>query len=173
MRIQNRIHGGGCLAFDFESTQDVKNWLKETKNDRIINILIKKSNLTKIQFETFILDLIFRTNRINELDNKLRIVSRSDKDQVSRGSFNRTRKQALTNIVRSIYTVLLFGYLGLFDTPQLEPFIEGANRLKSYMESIKEDSKESDIERNLEILTDIVEKELLDLSNTNNYYSET
>ena len=69
MRIQKRIHGGDCLTFDFESTQDVKNWLKEIKNDKIINILIKKSNLTKIQFETFILDLIFRINRINSLDN--------------------------------------------------------------------------------------------------------
>ena len=157
---------------NFNSVQEVKKWSKEVENDRIINILLEKSNLTKIQFETFILDLIFRLNRTNGLDNKLKNLSRSDKDQISRGSFNRTRKQALENIVKSIYTVLLLGYIGLFDTPQLEPFIEGANRLKSYMESISEDAKKSDVGKSLEILTEMVEGELLDLSNARHYYVE-
>ena len=160
------------MSLDFRTIQDVKKWLKEVENDRIINILVRKSSLTRIQFETLILDLFLRQNKLNGIKRKLRTFSRSDKDRVSRGSFNRTRKQALTNVVKSIYTILLLGYLGVFDTPQLEPFVEGANRLKSYMKSIPDDVNKRNVEKNLEILTEIVEKELLELSKSERYYSE-
>ncbi|UCB59322.1 MAG: hypothetical protein JSV67_03250, partial [Thermoplasmatales archaeon] len=49
------------------------------------------------------------------------------------GSFNRTLKQANININKTINTVLLLGYLGIFKTPQLQPFIQISNDLNRYI----------------------------------------
>lgn len=155
---------------NFNSEEEVRKWLKQVKNDRVINILVEKSNLTKIQFETFLLDLIFRANKLNGLDANLKTILRSDKEKVTRGAFNRTRRQALQNIVKSIYTVLLLGYLGIFETPQLEPFLEGANRLKSYVESVSAKGAEALTEDKIALLTEMIERELLELSETKQYY---
>ncbi|MEM2901332.1 MAG: hypothetical protein QXO32_01160 [Candidatus Bathyarchaeia archaeon] len=116
--------------------------------------------------------MIFRTNKLNGLDGDLKTILRSDKDKVTRGAFNRTRKQALRNIVKSIYTILLLGYLGIFETPQLEPFLEGANRLKSYIENISAKGVETLTEDKIALLTEMIEKELLELSESKQYYSE-
>jgi hypothetical protein len=37
--------------------------------------------------------------------------------------------------VRSIYTLFLLGYVGLFDSPKLEPFIEVADQIRTFVET--------------------------------------
>jgi len=151
---------------DSKDLNEFRNWLERVKKDKITEILIKNSNLTKVQFETFLIDLFFRQNNFFGLEKyKLRL----NKDKISRGSFNHTRKQAINNIIRSVYTVLLLGYYGVLETPQLEPFIEGANRLHSYMDSVKEANIE-DLEKNLTLLGDILKSELVELSSRKTYY---
>jgi protein-tyrosine-phosphatase len=65
---------------------------------------------------------------------------------ISRGSMNRTLRQARTNTSEAIHTILLLGYGGLFDSPSLAPFVEASERLKSHTERLldpgKEDNKE-------------------------------
>jgi len=103
--------------------------------DPLTEILLNNSLLSKIQLETLLIDLLSEEitgNRINYKDKaKLRL---NDKG-ISRGSFNRTLKQANININKSINTVLLLGYLGIFKTPQLQPFIEISNNLNRYIKS--------------------------------------
>jgi hypothetical protein len=53
---------------------------------------------------------------------------------LTRGSFNRTLSQGRKNVVQSIYTILLLGYVGLFDSPELQPFLELASRMKAYID---------------------------------------
>jgi hypothetical protein len=151
---------------DSRDLTEFRNWLEKVKKDKITEILIENSNLTKIQFETFLIDLFFRQNNFFSLEKyKLRL----NKDKISRGAFNHTRQQAINNVIRSIYTVLLLGYYGVLETPQLEPFIEGANRLHSYVDSVKEGDIE-DLERNLTLLGDILKNELVELSSRRTYY---
>lgn len=57
---------------------------------------------------------------------------------ISRGAFNRTLIQAQNNVIRSIYTILLMGYVGLFDSTALQPFIELSDTIKSYTEELRE-----------------------------------
>ena len=113
----------------------LKEYLISIKKDPIIEILLKNSCLTEIQLETLLLDLYNRENR-DHISKELKTIQRIDK-KISRGAFNRTRNQAIRNIVKSIYTIMLFGYIGLLETPQLEPFIEVSGRLKSFKENIK------------------------------------
>ncbi len=60
---------------------------------------------------------------------------RTDRTSLSRGAFDRTLIQARKNITEAIYTILMLGYTGLLESPQLEPFLEVGNRLRSYSES--------------------------------------
>ncbi|MCX8171229.1 MAG: hypothetical protein N3E47_04570 [Candidatus Bathyarchaeota archaeon] len=118
--------------------EEIQRWLTSLNNDPIFKILLKNSNLTKVQAETFLIDVlaekIVDKRIIYEDKAKLRLI----KSGVSRGAFNRTLAQARKNIIRSIYTVILLGYLGVFDDPRLEPYIEISNKICAYREKYRE-----------------------------------
>ena len=40
-------------------------------------------------------------------------------------------------MIRSIYTILLMGYVGLFDTSGLQPFLELSDNLQTYADEVK------------------------------------
>jgi hypothetical protein len=116
------------------NVENAKMWLKQTLNDPIIKNLLKNSNLTEIQFESLLIDLFAEELLNRRLIDKEKTCLRTNKTKLTRGSFNRTLSQARRNIIRSIYTVFLLGYAGIFDNPKLEPYIEVANKIKSHME---------------------------------------
>ncbi|MFQ5761879.1 MAG: hypothetical protein ACE5PO_02485 [Candidatus Bathyarchaeia archaeon] len=60
------------------------------------------------------------------------------KRPISRGSFNRSLKQARTNIIQSVYTVLLLEYLGLASPDSLAHYLELSNELKSYTDAYQQ-----------------------------------
>jgi len=115
----------------------VRRWLSGIFRDPIVEILLKNSQLTKTQLETLLIDLLAEKisgKRIVYEDKaKMRLI----KSGVSRGSFNRTLAQARNNTIKSIYTVILLGYLGVLDTPNLHPYIEISNRIQDYMEAYR------------------------------------
>jgi hypothetical protein len=119
--------------------EKVQNWILAAKNDSISKILSENSNLTKTQLETLLIDVlvenIFDTEINYEKKAGLRVLS------VTRGAFNRTLRQARTNIIKSIYTILLLGYLGMFDDCSLYPYLEISNKLQKFMNTYKNDQK--------------------------------
>ena len=52
---------------------------------------------------------------------------------ISRGSLNRSLRQARENVSEAIHTILLLGYGGLIDSPALAPFVEASELLKSQL----------------------------------------
>ncbi len=114
---------------------NVQLWLNGAFNDPIVKILLKNSQLTKTQLETLLIDILAENMAGKPLkyDEKARL--RLTKAKLSRGSFNRTLFQSKENVIKSIYTVLLLGYLGVFETTTLDPYLEIANKLKEYMEA--------------------------------------
>ncbi|MEM1506638.1 MAG: hypothetical protein QXU02_02890 [Candidatus Bathyarchaeia archaeon] len=118
--------------------EEIQRWLTGLNNDPIFKILLKNSNLTKAQAETFLIDIlaekIVDKKIVYEDKAKLRLI----KSGVSRGAFNRTLAQARKNIIRSIYTVILLGYLGVFEDARLEPYIEISSKIRAYSEKYKE-----------------------------------
>ena len=113
---------------------NVQLWLTGALNDPIVKILSKNSQLTRTQLETLLIDILAENMAGKPLkyDEKARL--RLTKAKLSRGSFNRTLAQSKENVVKSIYTVLLLGYLGVFETTTLDPYLEIANKLKEFME---------------------------------------
>lgn len=115
-------------------TNRFKEQLKIIMSDPIVKILLENSCLTEVQLETLLIDLYQKEN-VDEISQEMKLTLRR-RVKVSRGAFNRTKRQAMRNVVKSIYTMLLLGYLGLLETPQLEPFMEISGKLKNLRETV-------------------------------------
>jgi hypothetical protein len=137
----------------------VQSWLMGALNDPITKILAKKSHLTKIQLETLLIDSLSENiaGKPLKYDEKARL--RLIKAKISRGAFNRTLKQAKNNVVKAIYTVLLLGYLGVFESTTLDPYLEIANKLSTYMEAYKNiPNKSGELNEHLKVIKMIQEE---------------
>jgi hypothetical protein len=147
----------------------VQTWLNGSINDPIAKILTENSHLTKTQLETLLIDILSEEISGKQLkyDDKARL--RLTKAKISRGAFNRTLRQAKENVVKSLYTVLLLGYLGVFENTALDPYVEAANKLRQYIEAYKNmpsgSSQSSDHERVIEMIREELETSLQRLSN--------
>jgi hypothetical protein len=120
------------------SDENLQKIIYKTFQDPIADLLLKQSNLTRIQFETLIIDLL--TDILS--DKKLSFYEKSlfRKEKVSRGSFSRTLAQARGSVISSIFTIVLLSYIGVLDKP-FEEYQELAEKLRDYIDTI-EDKKE-------------------------------
>ncbi|MGD0495021.1 MAG: hypothetical protein ABSB28_03150 [Candidatus Bathyarchaeia archaeon] len=120
----------------------VRSMLASSINDPIAKIMADNSHLTTTQLETLLIDILSDNiaGKSLKYDEKARL--RLTKAKISRGAFNRTLKQARQNVTKSIYTVILLGYLGLFETTTLDPYLEVANQLHTYLDAYKNAVKE-------------------------------
>ena len=118
--------------------ENVQTWLIRALNDPMVQILSKNSHLTRTQLETLLIDILSEniSGKTLKYDDKARF--RLTKSKISRGAFNRTLRQAKENVTRAIYTVLLLGYLGIFESTTLDPYLEVANKLQDYVEAYRE-----------------------------------
>ena len=112
------------------SEKELEEFLYRSFNDPIAGILLKNSNLTKIQYESLLIDYL--TDNISDIgltyENKA--LYRSKK--VSRGSFSRTLSQARKNIISSIYTILLMAYLGIYDSNSFDDYRNLSDKMSDY-----------------------------------------
>jgi len=147
-------------------------WLNSALNDPVTKILLKNCQLTKIQLETLLIDILAEniSNKQLKYDEKAKL--RLTKSKISRGSFNRTLSQSKENVIKSIYTILLLGYLGVFESSTLDPYLEIANKLKDYVEAHQDiPGKQEETEKYvkmLEIVREELETSLKRLSNPSN-----
>lgn len=140
--------------------EGVQAWLNGALNDSVTQILLKNSQLTKTQLETLLIDILAENISGKHLKYDEKAKLRLTKAKISRGAFNRTLKQAKENVIKSIYTVLLLGYLGIFETTTLDPYLEIANKLKEYVDAYK-DMPETDKQRKEHLkIIEIIREEL-------------
>jgi hypothetical protein len=138
----------------------VNAWLNGALSDPIVQILAKNSQLTKTQLETLLIDILAENISGKQLNYDEKASLRLTRAKISRGSFNRTLKQSRENVIRSIYTVLLLGYLGVFETTTLDPYLEIANKLHEYVEAHQDTpSKEEELKDHLKVI-EIIRNEL-------------
>ena len=148
--------------------KDVHSWLANALEDPLTQILAQKSHLTHIQLETLLIDILAEkiAGQSLKYDEKARL--RLKRAKISRGSFNRTLRQAKTNAVKAIYTVILLGYLGFLQDTTLSPYLEIANKLDALMkayQSIPTQSGQPDDHLNaIEVVKEGLENSLKQLS---------
>ncbi|MDR0470632.1 MAG: hypothetical protein LBH79_02755 [Nitrososphaerota archaeon] len=145
-------------------------WLNGALNDPIVKILAKNSQLTKVQLETLLIDVLSENISDKQLKYDDKAALRLTKAKISRGSFNRTLKQSRENVIKSIYTVLLLGYLGVFESTTLDPYLEIANKLHEYVEAHQnvpnKEGELKDHQKVIEIIRHELETSLKRLSST-------
>ena len=140
--------------------EGVQSWLMGSQNDPIAKILAKSSHLTTTQLETLLIDVLSENIAGKPLKYDEKAKLRLTKAKISRGAFNRTLKQAKENVTKSIYTVLLLGYLGIFDSTTLDPYLEIASKLQEYIEAYKNmPNKGEELNEHLKII-EMVREEL-------------
>jgi hypothetical protein len=143
--------------------------LESSINDPIAKIMANNSHLTQTQLETLLIDILADTitGKSLKYDEKARL--RLTKAKISRGAFNRTLMQAKENVTKSIYTVILLGYLGLLESTTLDPYVEIANQLHTYLDAYKnalsEDTSMSERLKIMGLLRQQLETSLQQLSN--------
>ena len=76
--------------------------------------------------------------------------------KVSRGSFSRTLGQARTNVISSIYTIILLSYVGVFESSPFEEYQMLTEKLREYL-TVMENSDASQKKQHLKR----IESELL------------
>jgi hypothetical protein len=117
-----------------DSYKEARESIRRTVSDPVAKLLLGSSHLTVPQLETLLAQSISNENASRKTQRRL---FRPGGGGVSRGSYNRSLIQAQNNVIRSIYTILLLGYVGLFDTPALQPFLELSDGLQGYLEELK------------------------------------
>ena len=117
---------------------EVRDSIRSLLRDPVTKSLLANSQLTVSQLETLLTDSI--STGIGAQKSTRRLLSPS-RAKISRGAYNRTLIQAQTNVIRSIYTILLLGYLRLFDSASLQPFLELSDTIDSYVHESKSDTR--------------------------------
>lgn len=122
---------------DLKLKENIQLLIKKSIDDPLVKILAKNSHLTRVQLETLLINILSENILGKKIKYEEKANLRLTKSKISRGSFNRTLKQAEENVIKSIYTILLLGYLGVFENASLEPYIEAANKIREYVEAHK------------------------------------
>jgi hypothetical protein len=142
---KTKLNSGGYKTVSMENLEATEGWregtrlaIEDTLRDRILSALLKRSNLTKVQFETLLVDQLGHDMANKRLTRKDMVQLRRDRKGISRGAFNRTLRQARENVVEAIHTVLILGYCGLTESPSIAPFLEASERLKSQTSQLRE-----------------------------------
>lgn len=142
--------------------------LVNSLNDPITKLLAKHSHLTKTQLETLLIDVLADNIMDARLKYDEKATLRLTKAKISRGSFNRSLKQAKENVLKSIYTILLLGYLGVTESSTLVPYLEIANKLQEYVEACKSSQSQIEHQKAIENIREELEKSLQQLTESSN-----
>jgi len=157
-------------AKGLQAKGEVQKWLLSLIDDPLVKMLAKNSNLTKIQLESLLIDFLGSNIAGKILKNEEKARLRLSRAGTSRGAFNRTLRQARRNVIQSVYTILLLGYVGVFDSTSLDPYLEAAHKLRTYVEAYKHAlSQKERMDENMKTIGELreeLERSLEGLSST-------
>jgi len=153
-----------------ESPEQIRNWINAVNRDPIVSVLLDNSLITRIQMETLLIEVFSAQTDEKNIPSRLKAKMRVSRTKVSRAAYSRTLGQARRNVRRAVSTVLLLGYMGLLQTPELLSFVEVSNRIKSlvdlYSKYRREDAGDNreDIAGEISITRAEIERTLMTLT---------
>ncbi len=112
------------------SEDNYQNIIQKTFQDPLTDLLLKNSVLTRTQFETLVIDML--TDIISDEKVSFQQKSLLRNKKTSRGSFSRSLSQARSNVVSSVFTIVLLSYIGVFDERPFDEYYVLAEKLKEY-----------------------------------------
>ena len=135
--------------------QNLQKIIDRAFQDPISKLLLDKSNLTAIQYETLLIDTLI--DLIS--DEKVSFLKKTGfrRKKVNRGSFSRTLSQARKRVTSSIFTIILLSYIGMLEEGPFNSYLILAEKLKDYNNLLNDN--ESRISK---ISLSYIEKELIE-----------
>src|SRR5712692_7876954 len=130
------------MSIEHNWEEKTRSAIRGTLQDRVLQKLLERSNLTKTQYETMLLDQLGSEMANKALTREEMTGLRRNRGKISRGAFYRTLQQARANVAESVHTVLLLGWSGLLESPSLAPFVEASERLRSQTDQLREASRD-------------------------------
>jgi hypothetical protein len=101
------------LAESFPDPKNFAEMVAKMAEDRFFTELVRRSGLTKKQVETLLLDVMSQRDGIN-MTSQQKAALRG----VTKGAYTRTKQQALRNVQKALYTLLLLTFGGEFSGPE-------------------------------------------------------
>jgi len=121
-----------------ETSEDTQKIIQKAFQDPITDLLLKKSSLTKTQFETIMIDLLIDVISDEKIPFKEKTLFRAKK--VSRGSFSRTLGQGRRRVISSFFTIVLLSYVGVFEAKPFAEYENLAEKLREYLTAVETSS---------------------------------
>ncbi|MGQ9720206.1 MAG: hypothetical protein ACUVXA_02660 [Candidatus Jordarchaeum sp.] len=156
-----------------QDIEKVREYVGDILADPIVNKLLSSSNITSIQFETLLINFLLDEGAGKPVKYKIKGFLRAPSKKrrfrgplktkgVTRGAFRRVLGQACANVIKSIYSLVLLGYVGILDSPSLHTYLDMSNIISNYMEQM-ELSYGKDQSQEKKTALKILEKNLLDM----------
>ena len=122
------------IADDIENAQKgIRSFLQEP----LCRILLKKSFFTEIQLETLLIDHMIGQSVDQRITQGEKAKARRIASGKSRGAYNRVLQQSRTKLDKTMYSVLLMGYLGILADVRVATLSEASEKLQDYMNTVR------------------------------------
>ncbi len=155
------------IADDIENAQKgIKSFLQEP----LCRILLRKSFFTEIQLETLLIEHMIGQSIDQRITQERKAKARKIASGKSRGAYNRVLQQSRAKLEKTMYSVLLMGYLGILADVRAATLIEASEKLQDYINTVrsrqtgsKSSSRSREKAENEAIIDNILRKELYEL----------
>jgi hypothetical protein len=94
---------------------------------------MEKSFFTEIQLETLLIDFLTYDAVEPRISQSYKAQARQKSKGRSRGSYNRVLRQARTKLEKTLYSMLLLGYLGILGDTRTSTFVEASQSMQEYL----------------------------------------
>jgi hypothetical protein len=123
-----------AIAEEIENAQKgIKSFLQEP----LCEILLKKSFFTEIQLETLLIDHLIGESVDQRVTQEKKAKARRISKGRSRGAYNRVLQQSRKKLEKTLYSILLMGYLGILADVRVSTLIEASEKLQDYINTVR------------------------------------
>lgn len=123
---------------------------KLVEHNKLLDSLVQNSAFTNVQIDT-LLSYVTVKQTGGKLD---QMISIRDKNNITKGSFLHTLRQAQDNLKSSVYTILVIGYLGLIN----EEFVEGFSKIVRLLNRIGENGLFEDHNNVIDVINQLCDR---------------
>jgi hypothetical protein len=153
-----------------EEIENAQKGIKSFLQEPLCEILLKKSFFTEIQLETLLIDHMIGESADQRVTQEKKAKARRVSKGRSRGAYNRVLQQSRKKLEKTLYSILLMGYLGILADVRISTLSEASEKLQNYINSVrsrqtspKPSSKGRKRVENEAIIENILRRELYDL----------
>jgi hypothetical protein len=153
-----------------EEIENAQKGIKSFLQEPLCEILLKKSFFTEIQLETLLIDHMIGESVDQRVTQEKKAKARRVSKGRSRGAYNRVLQQSRKKLEKTLYSILLMGYLGILADVRISTLSEASEKLQDYINSVRSrqtsprpSSKGGERVENEAIIEKILRRELYDL----------